>query len=76
MIFEHSFTSGIGIFYLLLTAIIHVVLAVAVYSDALSTRRAGKNIYLLNGFFWFILTLVAGIPSAALYWFVNKFDRE
>ncbi|GAB3298014.1 MULTISPECIES: hypothetical protein [Pseudidiomarina] len=75
MVLEHSFTSGLGIFYLLLTATVHVVLAIAVYSNALATRRAGKDIYLLNGFFWFVLTLVSGIPSAALYWFVNKFER-
>ena len=65
-------TTHLGPIALIANIIINIILAIAVYSNALDLHRNDQKVKLMNGFFWFLITLYSGVLGAALYWFVNQ----
>ena len=62
---------GIGIVWLL-TAIVHVAFAFAVWADSgQMTVRQGRSTFLVGGGLWALATLLGGIIVVAVYWAVH-----
>lgn len=63
--------SGVGIFLLLLVAIVHIAFALAVKRDAdnLLMRKAG--LFLVGPGMWAFATLLGGITIAVAYWAIH-----
>lgn len=63
-----GFPFGIGIFwgvaFWILTIIVHITFAVAVYRDA---KRFGTPIF-VESMVWMLATLIGGVVTAAIYW--------
>ena len=56
-----------GVGFALLTVLIHIVFAVAVYRDAVRLDRTRALIIVGPGI-WCVATLVGGVITAAIYW--------
>ncbi len=60
--------SGMAVCYVLLLALVHIMMAFAVYFEAEKfTKRKGELVF-FNSVLWFVVTLVAGLMAAALFW--------
>jgi uncharacterized membrane protein YjfL (UPF0719 family) len=60
---------AIGI--LILTVFIQLFLAFGVYSEAEKLKRNNEQLVFLGSLNWFLLTIIVGVPAAALFWFVH-----
>ncbi|MFG0253366.1 MAG: hypothetical protein ACF8NJ_10890 [Phycisphaerales bacterium JB038] len=58
---------GIGI----VTVIVHIAFAGAVWSDASDLQRTGRGTALTGPFFWTAATLLGGVFVAAVYWLMH-----
>ena len=69
-----QFSTQIQTFYyliLLINAVLHVIFAGAVARDAGSLYKIGQRPALVSGPSWAFATLVGGIITAAIYWFIH-----
>lgn len=56
----------------ILTAIIHIALALAVFSDAEQMyRRHGRKPFLVEGAIWALAVLLGGVVTAGIYWVIH-----
>ena len=56
-----------GIGFAILTVLIHIVFAVAVYRDAIRLDRT-RALIIVGPAIWGIATLIGGVITAAIYW--------
>ena len=69
-----QFNHQIQSFYyliLLINAILHVIFAGAVARDAGNLYKLGQRPALVSAASWAFATLVGGIVTAAIYWFIH-----
>ena len=65
-------TATIIIFVLVIvTAVIHIAFAMAVYRDAEERSRRGVAPTFVNGAIWGLTTLLGGVFTAAIYWIIH-----
>jgi hypothetical protein len=63
-----AFLGGLwGIAVVILTALIHIVFAIAVYRDATRLDRV-RTLIIAGPAIWGIATLIGGVITAAIYW--------
>lgn len=63
-----AFLGGLwGIAFVILTALIHIVFAIAVYRDATRLDRV-RTLIIAGPAIWGIATLIGGVITAAIYW--------
>ena len=60
-------TALCGVGFVILTVLIHIVFAIAVYRDAIRLDRTRALIIVGPGI-WCIATLLGGVITAAIYW--------
>ena len=60
-----------GTVIILLIAMVHVVFAFGVYSDALRLRRSIHNTILVSPRMWLFATVIGGVLVAAIYWILH-----
>lgn len=58
-------------FLILINAILHVIFAGAVARDAGSLVKRGQHPVLVSAGTWAFATLIGGIITAAIYWFIH-----
>ncbi|WP_131782311.1 hypothetical protein [Legionella gresilensis] len=56
---------------LLINALLHVIFAGAVARDAGSLTKTGQRLALVSAPSWAFATLIGGIVTAAIYWFIH-----
>jgi hypothetical protein len=56
----------------ILTAIVHIALAIGVWEDAAALEKQERHVYLLSAPLWALTTLVMGLVGAAVYWGMNR----
>jgi hypothetical protein len=56
---------------LLINIILHVIFAGAVARDAGNLNKVGQRTALASGFTWAFATLIGGVITAAIYWFIH-----
>ncbi|KTC65554.1 Uncharacterised protein (plasmid) [Legionella adelaidensis] len=69
-----KFSAQIQTFYyliLLISAILHVIFAGAVARDAGNLYNLGQKPALVSGPTWAFATLIGGVITAAIYWFIH-----
>ena len=57
---------------LLLTGILHIIFAGAVAKDAGRLNKDKISTCLVSGITWAFATLVGGVFTAAIYWFIHR----
>ena len=57
----------VGIAVVVLTALVHIVFAIAVYRDATELDRV-RTLIIAGPAIWGIATLIGGVVTAAIYW--------
>ncbi len=63
---------AISLLIWLMTAIVHVGFACAVFTDSgLMWRRLRRNTFLVGGGIWALATLLGGVFVAAVYWLIH-----
>ena len=63
-----AFLGGLwGIATVILTVLIHIVFAIAVYRDAIRLDRV-RTLIIAGPAIWGIATLIGGVITAAIYW--------
>ena len=63
-----AFLGGLwGIAFVILTVLIHIVFAIAVYRDATRLDRV-RTLIIAGPAIWGIATLIGGVITAAIYW--------
>ena len=63
-----AFLGGLwGIVAVILTVLIHIVFAIAVYRDAIRLDRI-RTLIIAGPAIWGIATLIGGVITAAIYW--------
>jgi hypothetical protein len=55
-----------------LTALVHIALAIGVWTDAHALRVEKRYLYFLSPALWGMTTLVMGLVGAAVYWGINR----
>lgn len=55
----------------LVSSILHVLFAGAVAKDAGKLQRAGFHPAMVSGATWAFATLIGGVVTAAIYWFIH-----
>lgn len=69
-----QYTAQIQTFYyllLLINAILHVIFAGAVARDAGALYKLGQRPALVSAATWAFATLIGGVITAAIYWFIH-----
>ncbi len=56
---------------LVLTCLLHVIIAIAVFRDARDLRYSQKGPFLLPPIAWSLISLLTGILGLALYWVIH-----
>ncbi|WP_419419126.1 hypothetical protein ACNVED_11305 [Legionella sp. D16C41] len=56
---------------LLINALLHVLFAGAVARDAGSLNKTGQRLALVSAPSWAFATLIGGVITAAIYWFIH-----
>lgn len=56
-----------GVVFVILTVLIHIVFAIAVYRDATRLDRV-RTLIIAGPAIWGIATLIGGVITAAIYW--------
>lgn len=56
---------------LFINALVHLFFAGAVAKDAGSLYRLNKRPLLVSGYIWAFATLIGGVITAAIYWFIH-----
>ncbi|MGQ3888760.1 hypothetical protein ACQUW5_06980 [Legionella sp. CNM-1927-20] len=56
---------------LLINALLHVLFAGAVARDAGSLNKTGQKLALVSAPSWAFATLIGGVVTAAIYWFIH-----
>ncbi|MGN6368343.1 MAG: hypothetical protein ACTHN5_08800 [Phycisphaerae bacterium] len=62
----------VGVVMVVLTGIVHILLAMGVWMDAHALGKEGRRVYLLPAPLWGLTTLVMGLVGAAVYWGMNR----
>lgn len=70
---EHFGTQIQTFFYLmmLINGLLHLIFAGAVAKDAGNLQRTGMKTALVSGPTWAFATLIGGVITAAIYWFIH-----
>ncbi len=58
-------------FALILTLIVDVLLAIAVYRDAAKLVREGGRPFLIGPVLWAVVTIAWGLAAVAVYWAIH-----
>ena len=61
----------LGVAFLIGGAIVHLVLAAAVWQDGNRLDRDGRPTYFVGPFFWAFMTLMCGLLVVLVYWLMH-----
>ena len=62
---------SVSLTLLIISAVIHIIFAGAVARDAAHLTKRGIHTHLVSSMTWAFATLIGGVWTAAIYWFIH-----